>query len=101
MKQPKLTLIAVSIIVINVAIMLVQCESPKRPLRENADDSGKERTWNTDIRENADEMLEKGRAVFRFETFGDEAFWTDKLQLHKAIADRGAGGIGEGLSPKA
>ena len=82
-------------------MLLVQCESPKRSVREKADESGKESTWNTDIRSNADEMIEKGRAVFRFETFGDEAFWTDKLQLHKAIADKGAGGIGEGLSPKA
>src|SRR5262245_33873005 len=79
----------------------IQCESPKKNLRESSDDSGKESTWNTDIRANADDMLEKGRAVFRFETFGDEAFWTDKLQLHKAIADKGAGGTGEGLSPKA
>ena len=82
-------------------MVLIQCESPKKAIREEADKSGKESTWNADIRKNADEMLEKGRAVFRFETFGDEAFWTDKLQLHKAIADKGAGGIGEGLSPKA
>ena len=81
--------------------VFVQCESPKKNLRESNDKSGKESTWNTDIRANADDMLEKGRAVFRFETFGDEIFWTDKLQLHKAIADKGAGGIGEGLSPKA
>lgn len=85
---------------ITAQLALIHCESPKRSLREDADDPGKESTWNTDIRNNADEMLEKGRAVFRFETFGDEAFWTDKLQLHKAIADKGAGGIGDGLSPK-
>lgn len=81
--------------------VFIQCESPKKQLRESSDKSGNESTWNTDIRANADDMLEKGRAVFRFETFGDESFWTDKLQLHKAIADKGAGGIGEGLSPKA
>jgi hypothetical protein len=45
-------------------------------------------------------MMDKGRAVFRFETFGDEVFWTDKLQLHTAIADKKAGGFGDGLSPK-
>src|SRR5688500_1588457 len=91
----------ISLCMLFAQMLLTQCESPKKSVRENADDSGKERTWNMDIRENADEMLEKGRAVFRFETFGDEVFWTDKLQLHKAIADKGAGGIGEGLSPKA
>ncbi len=46
-------------------------------------------------------MLEKGKAVFRFETSGDEVFWTDKLQLHKAIADSKHGGTGAGLTPKA
>jgi hypothetical protein len=101
MKLRSLTSLAILVIAANLVIMLMQCESPQKSKRENPDDSGNESTWNSDIRKNADEMLEKGKAVFRFETFGDEAFWTDKLQLHKAIADKGAGGIGEGLSPKA
>ncbi len=100
MKKPG-SLITFCIIASTLAIMLMQCESPKKAKRENPDDSGNPKTWNDDINQNANEMLEKGKAVFRFETFGDEVFWTDKLQLHKAIADKGAGGIGEGLSPKA
>ena len=100
MKRSSLVLLS-SCAVLVTQTLLTQCESPKRSLREQADESGKESTWNTDIRNNANDMLEKGRAVFRFETFGDEAFWTDKLQMHKAIADKGAGGIGDGLSPKA
>lgn len=101
MKRNKLLLPLLCMTLLAQMLLLLQCESPKKSLREQDDESGKERTWNTDIRENADDMLEKGRAVFRFETFGNETFWTDKLQLHKAIADKGAGGIGEGLSPKA
>ena len=31
-------------------------------------------------------MLADGRHTFRYETFGDEAFWGDTLGLHKAIA---------------
>src|SRR5678815_1909318 len=50
---------------------------------------------------NADKMLEEGRQVFRFETFGDEAYWTDALQLNKAILGEKNGGVGGGLSPKA
>jgi hypothetical protein len=83
-----------------LASVFIQCGT-KKVARNSADESGKESTWNADIRRNADDMMEKGRAVFRFETFGDEVFWTDKLQLHKAIADKGAGGIGDGLTPKA
>jgi hypothetical protein len=84
-----------------LATVLMQCGSPKKAKRTEMDESGNPNSWNTSITENANEMLEKGKAVFRFETFGDEVFWTDKLQLHRAIADIKAGGIGKGLTPKA
>jgi hypothetical protein len=29
--------------------------------------------------------LAEGQRVFRFETFGDEVLWTDKLRLHEVI----------------
>jgi len=45
-------------------------------------------------------LFKKGRKVFRFNTFGDQAFWGDALQLHKAIAGSRNGGVGPGLSPK-
>jgi hypothetical protein len=31
-------------------------------------------------------MIAEGRATFRFETFGDEAFWGGQLLLHRALA---------------
>src|SRR5712664_1468145 len=52
------------------------------------------------IEENADRMIADGRQTFRFDTFGDETFWGDALQLHKAIAGERNGGIGPGASPK-
>lgn len=48
---------------------------------------------------NADRMLAEGRQTFRFDTFGDEAFWTDALQLNRAIAGANLGGVGPGVSP--
>ena len=45
-------------------------------------------------------MLEDGRRTFRRDTFGDEAFWGDTLQLHKAIIGAALGGVGAGVSPK-
>ena len=51
--------------------------------------------------DNANKMLDEGKQTFRFETFGDEAYWTDALQLNKAIAGEKNGGVGAGLSPKA
>lgn len=29
--------------------------------------------------------IEQGKQTFRFDTFGDESFWTDKLRLHEVI----------------
>jgi hypothetical protein len=52
------------------------------------------------IRENAQQMIEEGRRIFRFDTFGDEAFWGDTLKLHQAIAGAKLGGVGPGVSPK-
>ena len=31
-------------------------------------------------------LIEQGRQIFRFDTFGDEAKWTDTLQMHTVIA---------------
>jgi hypothetical protein len=44
-------------------------------------------------------MIEEGRNVFRYDTFGSEAFWADTLQLHRAIAGAKNGGVGDGVSP--
>ena len=49
---------------------------------------------------NAVQLVSQGRDVFRFDTFGDEAFWGGALQLHTAIEGSKAGGVGPGLSPK-
>ncbi len=48
---------------------------------------------------NAQRMLAEGKQTFRFDTFGDEAFWTDALQLNRAIAGAANGGVGPGVSP--
>lgn len=57
--------------------------------------------FDSHIDSNAQQMLEEGRRIFRYDTFGDEAYWSDKLKLHRAIAGAKQGGIGPGLGPKA
>jgi len=59
-----------------------------------------ERPFDVVIGDHAAKMLEDGRQTFRFDTFGDEAFWGDALHLHQAIAGEANGGIGPGVSPK-
>jgi hypothetical protein len=45
--------------------------------------------------------IERGRRIFRGDTFGSQAFWGGALRLHEAIAGRANGGVGSGLSPNA
>jgi hypothetical protein len=52
------------------------------------------------INENVRHLIDDGRRVFRYETFGDEAFWGDTLQLHRAIEGAKLGGVGPGVSPR-
>ncbi len=49
---------------------------------------------------NAVQLVTLGRQIFRFDTFGDQAFWGDTLKLHQAIEGSMLGGIGPGVSPK-
>src|SRR5882762_2388824 len=52
------------------------------------------------VKSAADLVIDEGRQTFRFETFGDEAFWGDTLQIHKAIEGNARGGAGAGVSPR-
>jgi hypothetical protein len=48
----------------------------------------------------AGQLFDQGKEVFRFDTFGDEAFWGGALQLHRAIEGGTLGGVGPGVSPR-
>lgn len=80
--------------------LLIQCKTTKADTRNTADISANPGDFDDAIKKNSKDLFEKGQAVFRFETFGDEVFWTNALQLHKAIADEKHGGIGKGMTPK-
>ena len=44
------------------------------------------------IENHSGDLFRRGQQIFRFDTFGDERFWSDTLRLHQAVA---------GLSPVA
>jgi hypothetical protein len=64
------------------------------------DDVQQERLAAGSARQNAEKMITEGRHTFRFDTFGDEAFWGDTLKLHEAVEGTKFGGVGPGLSPR-
>lgn len=39
-----------------------------------------------DVPISTDELIERGQQIFRYETFGDEVFWTDELKMNEVIA---------------
>jgi hypothetical protein len=52
------------------------------------------------VQSTSDKRLERdGKQIFRFDTFGDEEFWSGLLHLNKAIAGASNGGFGGGVSP--
>src|SRR3982751_3127762 len=97
---PKTTMVITIVVVFISATQFIQCKTTKSDTRNTPDMSGNTDDFNDAIEKNMKEMFDKGKAVFRFETFGDEAFWTDQLQLQKVIADEKHGGTGKGLTPQ-
>jgi hypothetical protein len=53
------------------------------------------------IAQHARDAFLRGRDIFRFDTFGSEAFWGGRLRLHQPIVGAAFGGTGPGLSPMA
>src|SRR4029078_1019394 len=60
-----------------------------------------EKGYDQQISDNAQRMMDQGKQIFRYDTFGSEDFWGGKLRLHEAIAGAKLGGVGAGVSPKA
>ena len=86
---------------IALALMLVSGGRAQNDPDLEGQSSGKKvKGFDRQINANMDQMMEEGRETFRNDTFGDEAFWGDTLQLHKAIAGNTFGGLGPGVSPR-
>ena len=53
----------------------------------------------TAINHHGESLVDQGRQIFRYDTFGDQDFWGGALGLHRAIAGAKSGGVGPGVSP--
>jgi mono/diheme cytochrome c family protein len=94
-----ISLIITLLVLIGMALMLAGgSRAQQDSLLESK--SQKAKAFDRQVNANMEEMMEAGRETFRNDTFGDEAFWGDLLQLHKAIAGAALGGVGAGVSPK-
>src|SRR5947207_13506234 len=57
-------------------------------------------SFDDQITTNSSKLLKEGKQIFRFDTFGDEAFWGGGVKLHQAIEGSKVGGDGPGVSPR-
>jgi hypothetical protein len=89
--------------IVALALLLVQMVSRSSESRAaDSDKNGRSVTQiDRQIARSAVEAFHNGREIFRYDTFGDEAFWGDTIKLHQAIQGARFGGVGPGVSPKA
>jgi hypothetical protein len=80
------------------AIALIQCT--KALSEEDAVAPSGAGKANTTSEAHNKSLVQQGKQIFRFDTFGDEEFWSGVLHLDKAIAGAANGGFGPGVSPK-
>lgn len=64
--------------------------------REKENSPAAQQNYDEQIQANARRMMEDGKRIFRFDTFGSEDFWGGKLRLHESIAGEKLGGVGAG-----
>src|ERR687885_55315 len=83
-----------AIMAAGLSFIVVSCATP--PTEKAAGSEG----FGNEAKANADRLFNEGREIFRFDTFGSEAFWGGQVKLHQAIAGAKNGGVGPGLSPK-
>ena len=83
--KPKMQ--AVMIALIFAIVVLVQCTKIGFDPRSGSDHP-KHKT-----------LISEGKEIFRFDSFGDEDFWSGLLHIDKAIAGAANGGFGPGVSP--
>src|SRR6266567_4401470 len=94
-----LTLSALILSAIVVILPIISWKRAQAHAVTHAEKAKKAKSFDDQITANANELIQDGRQVFRFNSFGDEKFCCDTLQLHKAI--EGASFGGAGISPQA
>ena len=94
--------LAICLLLVLVLTASARLASPKAAAAAGTDNPRRETSAPFDavISHHAQALLNEGRTTFRFDTFGDEAFWGDALKLHQAIAGAKLGGVGNGVSPR-
>src|SRR6266705_2334102 len=83
-------------VMVTITVLLLVCAiGVSRSARAGSEDKHR-----NPVVDNATQKVLQGEQIFRFDIFGDQAFWGDTLKLHQAIEGAKFGGVGPGVSPK-
>jgi len=69
-----------------IVAIVALCGFPLAIISQNRDSGRRDHDFDEVIKANSHQLMGQGRKTFRFDTFGDEAFWGDGLKLHQTIA---------------
>jgi len=87
---------AIAIIIMTASVVFIQCSKTF----DKADEQGAIEEQQAGIEKNKS-LVAQGKEIFRFDTFGDEDFWSGLLHIDKAILGMNNGGFGPSVSPAA
>jgi len=87
---------AIAIIIMIACVVFIQCSKTFEKVDEQG--ANKEEQTRIDSEKNKS-LVAQGKEIFRFDTFGDEDFWSGLLHIDKAILGMNNGGFGPGISP--
>lgn len=93
-------LIKVLLLAASLTVAVGYLSNRSRAQRSDDRSRQNEKGYDQQISDNVQRMMEQGKQIFRYDTFGSEDFWGGKLRLHEAIAGEKLGGVGNGVSPK-
>ena len=93
MRYKKHVLVILSMMLI---IALTQCTKLNNETVRSEDEVAKSKN---EIGQTKPSLIAEGKNIFRYDSFGDEDFWSGLLHIDKAILGANNGGFGPGVSP--
>jgi hypothetical protein len=97
----RLRLVALFLVVAGLALVAVATAGvPAMAVTGFLDQNGDTaHPWDQQVRDHTRGLMDQGREVFRYDTFGSETFFGNTIGLHRAIEGSKFGGVGGGVSP--
>ncbi|MBC8767813.1 hypothetical protein H4O18_07410 [Arenibacter sp. BSSL-BM3] len=99
MKAPNLFKLLSLLLILNMTISCTKTETITETITEIVNDTIIETRTDTLTLHLDPALVAEGKQIFRYDTFGDEAFWSDILHIDEAILGEANGGYGVGVSP--